>query len=291
VSRPDNVVNVADIEAEKRPRGTSAPGVGAWLRSLGNRAGLTRMGVHQRTVSPGLAGTIRHFHSVEEEWAYVLSGQGKLRLGPLTLEVRAGHFAAFPPGPSPHHFINDGEEDLVILEGGESRGSEDTFWYPDLKLMSTGRKFTEHYDEPPPEEGDASRVVHIDDVAVRQMQHDVDRDARRTMRSLHKGTGLERQAVVLASVKAGDRTTAFHTHDRTDEWVFILAGSAVGEIGDERFEIRPGDFIGYPAGGPPHLMQAKSELTYLMGGQIDGGDVVVYPRDGKQRVGGKLGPL
>lgn len=291
MSRPACVVNIADSPGEKRPRYTKTPGIGAVVRSPGIATGLERMGVHVRTVPPGLAGTNRHFHTVEEEWAYVLSGRGKLRIGPLTVDVGPGHFAGFPPGPRPHHFVNDGDEDLVFLEGGESRADEDGCWYPDARLMSQGRKRVEPYREPPPEEGDEDQLRHFEAVAVREMQHDVDAGARRRMRSLHAGTGLERQAVYRSEVRAGDRSTAFHSHEKTDEWVFMLSGKGVAEVGDDRFEIGPGDFIGHPAAGAPHVMEAATDLIYLMGGQIDTSDVVTYPRHGLKRVGARLVPI
>lgn len=290
MTRPACVVNIRDLPGEKRPRYTSTPGVAAVVCSPGTATGLKQMGVHVRTVAPGFAGTNRHFHTVEEEWAYVLAGRAKLRIGALALRVEPGHFAGFPPGPRPHHFVNDGDEDLVFLEGGESRPDEDGCWYPDARLMSQGRRPVEPYREPPPEAGDEAQLQHVDSVPVREFQHDVDADARRRMRALHAPTGLERQAVYWAQVSRGDRSTAFHTHERTDEWVFILSGRAIVDVGDDRFEVGPNDFIGHPAGSAPHVMAAVTDLTYLMGGMIVTSDVVHYPRHGMTRVGGRLGP-
>ena len=66
-----------DVTAEKRPRFTSpGPGIASLVRRLGDATGLTRMGVSLREVQPGFAGTNRHFHLVEEEWTYVVSGEG-----------------------------------------------------------------------------------------------------------------------------------------------------------------------------------------------------------------------
>jgi uncharacterized cupin superfamily protein len=111
------------------------------------------------------------------------------------------------------------------------------------------------------------------------------------MRRLHGPTGLRRQAVCWAQVATGARSTAFHTHDRTEEWIFVLAGSAIARVGEDRFAIGPNDFLGHPAGGPAHLMEALDELTYLVGGQIDVDDIVTYPEAALQRVGGRLQPL
>jgi uncharacterized cupin superfamily protein len=288
MTRPSCVINIRDIPGERRPRYTSTPGVGGIVRSPGLSTGLTQMGVNVRTVEPGFAGTNRHFHTLEEEWTYVLSGHGRLRIGPLEFSVGPGHFAGYPTGPRPHHLVNDGVDDLVFLEGGESRPLEDAFWYPDIRKMGKARAFVEPYQEPPPEQGDATQVVNVDDVPVENFQHDVEPNARRRMRALHRGTGLERQAVYLAEVLAGNLSTAFHHHEKTDEWVFILAGTGIARVGDDRFNVGPDDFIGYPAHGLPHVIEATTDMTYLMGGQVDATDVVEYPDHRMRRVGSRL---
>jgi len=249
------------------------------------------MGVHVRAVEPGFAGTNRHFHTVEEEWAYVLAGHGTVRIGPLRIAVRPGSFVGFPPGPRPHHFLAEGTETLVLLEGGERRPAEDSWWYPDLRRMGFDGKLVETYQEPPPEESDVAQVVHGDEIAVQEFVHDLDPAVHRRMRTLHAPTGLTRQAVRLAEVAAGGRSTVFHTHERTDEWVFVLAGCATVRVGGATFEVGPNDFIGHPAGSAAHAMQALDDLTYLVGGGIDAADVVTYPDARKRRVSGRVEPL
>jgi len=291
VSRPSCVVNIWDLPGEKRPRYTVTEGVAAVVRSPGDATSLMHMGVHVRTVEPGFAGTNRHFHTVEEEWSYVLAGRATVRIGPLRIVVRAGHFVGFPPGPRPHHFLAEGGETLVLLEGGERRPLEDGGWYPDARKMSRAGVVVEPYEEPPAEQGDESQVLHVDDVEVTDFRHDVDPTARRRMRALHRPTGLKRQAVYWARVERGARSTAFHTHDRTDEWILVLSGRGIARVGDDRFEIGPNDFLGHPAAGAPHVMEAVEDLTYLVGGQIDTTDVVTYPEAGLRRVGRQLQPL
>jgi uncharacterized cupin superfamily protein len=282
-------VHVWDLPEEVRPRllaGT--PGIRAMVRAVGNSAGLTRMGVWLRTVQPGDAGTARHFHTAEEEWAYVLSGQATVRIGPHRIEVRAGSFAGFPPGPAPHHFLATGNEPLVLLEGGERRPNEDTGMYPDLGFR-WGPGLREKTDEPPPPEvGERSQCLHIDELEPREFLHPVDPRAKRAFRVLHEQPGLTRQAVRWVRVGAGDFSTAFHTHDRTDEWVYLLSGKAHVRVGDAHFDAGPGDFLAHPAGGPAHSMQATTDVEYLMGGMIDPDDVVLYPDAGVMRKNGEL---
>jgi uncharacterized cupin superfamily protein len=284
-------VNIRDLPGEKRPRFTVAAGVAAVVRLPSAVTGLLQMGVSVRSVDPGCAGTNRHFHTIEEEWSYVLAGRGTLRIGPLRIAVRPGHFAAFPTGPRPHHFIAEGDEPLVFLEGGERRPVEDACWYPDARKLTRGRVAVEPYEQPPPELGDASQVLHVDDAPITSFQHDLDAAVQRRMRQLHRPTGLVRQAVRWAQVAGGGRSTVFHTHDRADEWVFILAGRGVARMGDQRFEIGPDDFIAHPAGSAAHAMEALDDLTYLVGGQIEAGDVTTYPEAGMRRVDQRLEPL
>ena len=288
--RPSCVVAVAQLVAERRPRFTQADGVGSTVRRLGDPTGLTRMGVNLREVQPGFFGTHRHWHVVEEEWVYGLSGTGEVRIGPIRAPVRAGSFVGFPPGPRPHHFLAQGDAPLLLLEGGERR-ADDHGYYPDAKRRFGGGKVADTDEVLPPEQGDAGQCLHIDHIEPRLFQHDVDPLARRKMRRLETPTGLVRQAVVWSRVEAGDHSTALHSHERTDEWVFILAGRARVRVGDASFEVGPGDFVAHPAGGPAHRMDPTEPLVYLMGGQRDADDVIVYPEAGVRRVRGKLIPM
>lgn len=293
MERPSCVVRVTDLPEEKRPRRVQRDDTGASVRAVGDSVGLTRMGVWYRAIEPGKAGTFRHFHTVEEEWAYVLAGRGLVRIGPHTLPVRAGHFVGFPPGPRPHHFLSSTDDPLVLLEGGERRRDEDHGFYVDLgDRWEPGFKLEKITEPLPPEEGDRSQLLHVDDAEARAYQHPVDPRARRErIRNLSAPTGLLRQAVRWSRVRAGDRSTAYHTHTTTDEWVYILEGRASARVGDASFAVEAGDFLGHPAGSAPHGMEAIADLTYLMGGMIDSNDVVLYPDAGQQRRAGRLEPL
>jgi uncharacterized cupin superfamily protein len=291
VNRPDCVRNVADVATEKRPRFASPANIGALVRPLSDATGLTQMGVWLREVRPGFAGTNRHFHLVEEEWTYVVSGAGSVRIGPHRLAVSAGDFVGFPPGPRPHHFLADLGETLVLLDGGERRPQEDRGRYVDLPLAWAAATRFETDEPPPEEEGDARQLVHPADLYAVDYTHPVDPRARRHMRFLSSPTGLERQVVSLMQVDAGDLSTARHTHDRTDEWVLVLDGRAEVQVGDATFPVGPHDFVAHPAGGPAHRMVATSALTYLVGGQSDLDDVVFYPDAGLRLVRGQLEPL
>jgi uncharacterized cupin superfamily protein len=261
--RPPYVVNIDSLSGEPRPRYTSTPGVAAIVRLPSAVTGLTRMGVHVRRIEPGFAGTNRHFHTVEEEWVYVLCGTGTVRIGPLRMNVQTGHFVGFPTGPRPHHFLATQNEPLILLEGGERRPAEDGCWYPDVRMLSRGRVKVEPYEEPPPEEADERQVLQITDVEV----VGADADADFELRELDRRTGLRRQRVSWVRMRPHKRFRAFPKETGIDEWLFVLAGR--GRVLDDaqEFAIEANDFLGHAAGHNPLTIVADDRLTFLIGGE------------------------
>lgn len=104
--------------------------------TLSRLTGLVRCGVNFIRVPPGKESFVHHVHLVDEEWMYVLSGRGELRIGDQRFEVGPGDFAGFPPRTHAHHLRNTGAEDLVYLSGGEAidHGIAD---FPELGLRLT----------------------------------------------------------------------------------------------------------------------------------------------------------
>ena len=193
MSKLPGVVVVADVPAEDRPRYVKGKGVQSQVRPIGHAAGLAQMGVGIRIVEPGFRGSNRHFHTVAEEWAYVLSGTGVASIGPHRVDVRAGHFVGYPPGPMPHDFLATGSEALVFLEGGERRKQEEHGWYVDMGLRFRSGKIEGADTPPPPEQGDVSQCVALEACQAMSSDHPVDTGAHRTLRRLSAGTGLARQ--------------------------------------------------------------------------------------------------
>jgi uncharacterized cupin superfamily protein len=291
VSESPGIVRAEDVPAEERPRFVKGPGVASHVRPIGNAAGLTQMGVSIRIVEPGRLGSNRHFHTIEEEWAFVLSGTGVARIGPHRLDVGPGTFLGYPPGPRPHDLLATGAEPLVFLEGGERRRDEERGWYVDMGLVFGHGKISKADGPPPPEEGDPSQCLHVDSVESVYFDHPVDAGAHREMRGLSEGTGLRSQVVRWGRVEVGQRSTAYHTHTRTDEWIYLLSGEAELRLADRRLPVGAGDFIAHPANSPAHVMEPTSPLTYLMGGQRDHEDVVLYPEHGVQLTADGLEPI
>lgn len=87
---------------------------------MGKHAGLKRLGVNFARVPAGKESYLPHAHAREEEWIYILYGQGTALIEGKEYEVGAGDFMAFPAPQVAHHLKNTGYEDLVYLMGGEA---------------------------------------------------------------------------------------------------------------------------------------------------------------------------
>jgi uncharacterized cupin superfamily protein len=98
--------------------------------------------------------------------------------------------------------------------------------------------------------------------------------------SLGDAVGMQHIGVHLVRVAQGDETTEYHTHYCDEEFLYILSGRGIAEIDDKKFEVGPGDFMGFVAQSVPHTMSNpfKDDLVYLMGGTRKPFDVSEYPR-------------
>ncbi len=110
--------------------------VGQRLRQrLGDAGGLTAFGVNRLCLPPGCWSAQRHWHSVEDEFVYMIEGELVLVTDEGEQALRAGDCAAFPAGsPNGHHLVNRSGAMAVCLEVG-SRSDVDRVVYPDIDLV------------------------------------------------------------------------------------------------------------------------------------------------------------
>ncbi|MEQ9518350.1 MAG: cupin domain-containing protein [Parvibaculum sp.] len=116
------------------------------VKSIGDLAGLTDMGLHMVRIEPGFETTEFHFHGQDEEFVYIISGQGTALLGNDTIIVAPGDVMLFPKNGPAHAMRNEGPEDLVYLMGG-TRSEIDVCTYPRLQLrqyrINGAREYTD----------------------------------------------------------------------------------------------------------------------------------------------------
>ena len=102
--------------------------------------------------------------------------------------------------------------------------------------------------------------------------------------ALSRLSGLQRAHVTLARLSPGKDSFAYHAHLLEEEWMYVISGRGVAEVGGTEQEVGPGDFLGFAAPSVPHLLKNRGteELVYLMGGEHQPLDVVEYPHLGKR---------
>ena len=114
--------------------------------------------------------------------------------------------------------------------------------------------------------------------------HFVNPKAVRIDKSLGDLAGLKNIGVHMMTVAPGERSSEYHSHHYEDEAIYVLSGHGTAVIGAESYKIGPGDFLGFPAGGPAHetINDGTEPLVCLVVGQRLAQEVVDYPRAGKR---------
>ncbi len=104
---------------------------------LGDAAGLTQFGVNLCTLPPGAWSSQRHWHTLEDELIYVVSGEVTLVTDAGEEILRAGDAAGFKAGEEDgHSFQNRSDKDVVLLEIG-TRIEDDCAFYSDIDMKTT----------------------------------------------------------------------------------------------------------------------------------------------------------
>lgn len=108
---------------------------GRLRRRLSDPAGLTQFGVNLLVLPPGAWSSQRHWHTIEDEFVYVLQGEVVLVTDDGEEVLRAGDCAGFPAGvPDGHHLQNRSTQAATVLEIGTRRLADDEAFYPDIDL-------------------------------------------------------------------------------------------------------------------------------------------------------------
>jgi len=116
------------------------------------------------------------------------------------------------------------------------------------------------------------------------LSHPMNPKVQRVTKSLGDPTGLTGFGIHMFETAPGADSTALHVHHFEDEALYVLSGTAHAQIGDEIFQIGPGDFLGYPKGGPAHIIRntGAETLRCLVIGERLENDVIDYPDAGKR---------
>jgi uncharacterized cupin superfamily protein len=107
-------------------------------RALGDALGLRKIGINQTILLPGKESSMRHWHTHEEEFIYVLDGEVVLCTDAGEQVLKAGMCAGFPlDSRDGHNLVNRSSQPVVYLEIS-NRDPGDGAFYTDVDLRYHG---------------------------------------------------------------------------------------------------------------------------------------------------------
>ena len=119
-------VAIVAAEAPLRAKASNYPEpfasrmAGQEKRPLGNVFGLSNFDVNLTRLAPGAVSALRHAHSRQDEFIYILTGYPLLVTDDGETSLSPGMCAGFKAGTgNGHHLVNRTDEDVVYLEIGD----------------------------------------------------------------------------------------------------------------------------------------------------------------------------
>ena len=142
---PDSAKPVALVasEAPRRTKTSNYPEpfalamAGREKRPLGDLFGLTNFGVNLTRLAPKAVSALRHAHTKQDEFIYILQGHPLLHTDEGSTRLSPGMCAGFKAGTgNAHRLVNQSVQDVVYLEVGDrTPGDEGSYPDDDLKAL------------------------------------------------------------------------------------------------------------------------------------------------------------
>lgn len=133
---------IAALEVPPRSKPSNYPPVfaarmsGREKRALGDFFGLANFGVNLTRLAPGSISALRHAHTLQDEFVYILQGRPTLVTNAGHRQLSPGDCAGFAAGSGDaHQLLNESNEDVLYLEVGD-RTAGDVGSYPDDDLTA-----------------------------------------------------------------------------------------------------------------------------------------------------------
>ena len=110
--------------------------VGRHKQPLGDLFGIGNFGVNRTRLSPNAVSALRHAHSRQDEFVFILEGYPTLITDAGATQLSPGMCAGFRAGTGDgHQLVNMTDADVVYLEIGD-RSPGDTATYPDDDIQA-----------------------------------------------------------------------------------------------------------------------------------------------------------
>ncbi len=150
MSNQSSPVALFAIDAPKRVKPSNYPEPfasrmqGREKRPLGDLFGLSNFGVNLTQLAPGAVSSLRHAHTQQDEFIYILEGHPTLHTDEGRTRLSPGMCAGFKAGTgNGHRLINETSELVVYLEVGDRRpGDEGLYPDDDLKAVLVDGKWS-----------------------------------------------------------------------------------------------------------------------------------------------------
>ena len=274
------------------------------------------VGVAIEELGPGKQSSPAHYHVLEEEHVYILEGSLTARIGAETFPMRAGDYVCFPAGQKAGHcLVNDSGAVCRYVIVGERNANEIGVYTDTNKVLvrALGRRtiidlgarrgYWDGEDTglppgvaPPADAAEPETAVQpkrpISSVDVPWTEEGPGTGTTFGGRSKHltyAAVGENyRVGVLIESPAPGRRLCPRHYHMLEEEQALILEGQVTLLLGDERHEMKAGDYACFPAGqtvGHSFLNSGIGPCSYLIIGERNPNDVCVYPDSNKVAVG------
>jgi uncharacterized cupin superfamily protein len=275
------------------------------------------VGVSIEELGPGKQSSPAHYHIFEEEHVYILEGMLTVRVGADTYEMKSGDYICFPAGQKAGHcLINNSGATCRYVIVGERNPNEVAIYTDSQKVLlrALGRRaifdltarrgYWEGEDTglpkmelPPVDAADAASGAPVKPhppISSRDMAWEEasapkgPRFGGRAKHLTHTAVGEKYRVGMLIEAPApGRRLAPMHYHMLEEEHALILEGQVTLLLGDERYEMKAGDYVCFPAGqkvGHSFMNSGTGPCSYLMIGERNPNDVWVYPDSNKMEV-------
>ncbi|MCF6775028.1 cupin domain-containing protein [Thiotrichales bacterium 19X7-9] len=128
------------------------------------------------------------------------------------------------------------------------------------------------------------KKAEIEQLEGTNKQHFLNPNAKRINKSLGDLVGITGFGFHIIEIPPGCESTEYHMHYHEDECTYVLEGSGIVIIGDEKHEIAEGDFIGYKHASKAHTMinTGNIPLKCIVVGNRYEQDVCDYPKLNKR---------
>ena len=119
---------------------------------LGDLFGLSNFGVNMTRLAPGAVSALRHAHTKQDEFIYIVQGRPTLHTDEGYTQLEPGMCAGFKAGSgNAHRLVNNTGDEAIYLEVGD-RTPGDEATYPDddicAKLVAGSWTFTHKNGKP-----------------------------------------------------------------------------------------------------------------------------------------------